>query len=167
MDLTRVYVEGDGKNKDTIEITPEYVYIAIPAKYVCLYHRILILLSQYGEESLKDCNAACTSRNKNIINCYNIFSSAIAAYKLEKTKLAETLIKYIESTINQIDSNKNSIKQIYYPVDANGEIEALITCGETPTFEIDINDGTLWENIYNEDENAVFIVDNGDLNIVE
>ena len=35
------------------EVTPEYIYLTIPAEYVCVYHRILAMLADYGEEMLK------------------------------------------------------------------------------------------------------------------
>ena len=37
------------------EVTPEYIYTTIPAEYVCVYHKILAMLADYGEEMLKDC----------------------------------------------------------------------------------------------------------------
>ena len=45
------------------EVIPEYIYLTIPAEYVCVYHRIMAMLADYGEEMLKDCKAACTDRN--------------------------------------------------------------------------------------------------------
>ena len=49
------------------EVTPEYIYTTIPAEYVCVYHRILAMLADYGEEMLKDCKASCSDRNSNVI----------------------------------------------------------------------------------------------------
>ena len=89
-------------NEQLQQVEPEYVYVTIPAEYICVYHRILIMLSDYGEEMLKDCKANCTDKNSGVIECFNMFNSAVAARKLGKTKLAETLIKYIKTKINQI-----------------------------------------------------------------
>ena len=61
-----------------VEIKPEYLYITIPADYVCVYHRIMVMLADYGEEMLKDCKASCTDRNSNVIECFNIFINIIS-----------------------------------------------------------------------------------------
>ena len=66
------------------QIELEYIYITIPAEYICVYHRILALLADYGEEMLKDCKANCTKRNSSVIECFNMFNSAVAARKLGK-----------------------------------------------------------------------------------
>ena len=84
------------------QIEPEYVYVTIPAEYICVYHRILAMMADYGEDMLKDCKANCTDRNSGVIECFNMFNSAVAARKLKKDKLAETIIKYVKAKINQI-----------------------------------------------------------------
>ena len=78
------------------QIEPEYVYVTIPAEYICVYHRILAMMADYGEEMLKDCKANCTDRNSGVIECFNMFNSAVAARKLGKDKLAALIIKYIK-----------------------------------------------------------------------
>ena len=80
-----------------IKVEPEYIYVTVPAEYICVYHRILAMMADYGEEMLKDCKASCTDKNNNVIECFNMFNSAVAARKLGKDKLAETLIKYIKT----------------------------------------------------------------------
>lgn len=132
-----------------VEINPEYVYITIPAEYVCVYHRILAMMADYGEELLKDCKATCTSRNSNIIECFNMFNSAVAARKLGKAKLAETLIKYIKAKINQIYKGKDNSTSFVFPVDENGDIKAFVSCGERPSFWIDERDMNLYEHKIN------------------
>ena len=52
--------------------------ITIPADYMELYQRILTLLVEYGEASLKDCKANCKDRYNNVIDCYNVFQSLLA-----------------------------------------------------------------------------------------
>lgn len=79
-----------------------YIHISIPTDYIELYKRIAILLADYGEEMLKDCKAQCKDRNAGIIECYNMFNAAIAAYELGKYKLANTLVKYIGAKLNEI-----------------------------------------------------------------
>lgn len=129
-----------------VEIEPEYVYVTIPAEYVCVYHRILAMLADYGEEMLKDCKASCTDRNSGVIECFNMFNSAVAARKLGKDKLANTIIVYIKAKINQIYKGKDNSTSFVFPVDENGQIKAFVSCGERPKFEINPDDGQLYEH---------------------
>ena len=78
------------------EVTPEYIYTTIPAEYVCVYHKILAMLADYGEEMLKDCKASCTDRNSGIIECKNMFDAAVAARILGQDKKANLIINYIK-----------------------------------------------------------------------
>lgn len=131
-----------------VPIEPEYIYITIPAEYICVYHRILAMMADYGEDMLKDCKAACTDRNSNVIECFNMFNSAVAARKLGNTKLAETLIKYIKAKINQIYKSYDNSTSFVFPIDENGQIKAYVSCGERPTFEIDENNMNLYKHKY-------------------
>lgn len=132
-----------------VEIQPEYIYVTIPAEYICVYHRILAMLADYGEEMLKDCKAGCTNKNSGVIECFNMFNSAVAARKLGKDKLAELLIKYIKNKINQIYRGKDNSTSFVFPVDENGQLKAFVSCGERPKFEINADDGKLYEHKFN------------------
>lgn len=129
-------------------IEPEYVYVTIPAEYICVYHRILVMLADYGEDMLKDCKATCKDRSSNVIDCYNMFNAAVAARKIGKTKLAETLIKYIKAKINQIYKDKDNSTSFVFPVDEDGHIKAFVSCGEVPLFRIDERDMKLYKHKY-------------------
>lgn len=131
------------------QIEPEYVYITIPAEYICVYHRILAMMADYGEDMLKDCKANCTDRNSGVIECFNMFNSAVAARKLGKDKLAALIIKYIKVKINQIYKDKDNSTSFVFPIDENGEIKAFVSCGERPKFEINPDDGMLYEHKFN------------------
>ena len=74
------------------EITPEYIYLTIPAEYVCVYHRIMAMLADYGEEMLKDCKANCTDKNSGVIECFNMFNAACAARHMGEDKKASLII---------------------------------------------------------------------------
>ena len=128
------------------QIEPEYVYVTIPAEYICVYHRILAMMADYGEDMLKDCKASCTDRNSGVIECFNMFNSAVAARKLGKDKLAALIIKYIKVKINQIYKDKDNSTSFVFPVDENGQIEAFVSCGELPKFEINADDGDLYKH---------------------
>lgn len=129
------------------EITPEYVYVTIPSEYVCVYHRILAMLADYGEEMLKDCKASCTERNSGVIECFNMFNAAVAARHLGKEKLAETLIKYIKAKINQIYKGKDNSTGYVFPIDENGALKAFVSCNDRPRFWIDT------DCLYKQDQN--------------
>ena len=44
-----VYVKADGTEQ--VEINPQYVYMTVPSKYVCVYHKLLVLMAQYGHNA--------------------------------------------------------------------------------------------------------------------
>ena len=119
------------------EVTPEYIYTTVPAEYVCVYHRILAMLADYGEEMLKDCKASCTDRNSGVIECYNMFNAAVAARHLGQEKKATLIINYIKAKINQIYKGKDNSTSFVFPIDENGKIKAFVSCNDRPRFWID------------------------------
>lgn len=131
---------------ETKPIELEYIYVTIPAEYICVYHRILAMMADYGEEMLKNCKASCTDRNSGVIECFNMFNSAVAARKLGKTKLAEIIIKYVKTKINQIYGGIDNSTSFVFPVDETGQLKAFVSCGERPRFEINPDDGILYEH---------------------
>lgn len=131
---------------ELIKVEPEYIYVTVPAEYICVYHRILAMMADYGEEMLKDCKASCTNKNSGVIECFNMFNSAVAAKKLKKDKLAETIIKYIKAKINQIYRDIDNSTSFVFPVDENGQLKAFISCNERPMFYINPEDGELYEH---------------------
>lgn len=145
---------------ELIKVEPEYVYVTIPAEYICIYHKILVLLTEYGVEMLKDCKAHCTQRNSNVIECFNMFNAAIAARKLGNTKLAETLIKYIKAKLNQLYKNVDPELHFVFPIDDTGELKAFVSCGELPKFEINVDDGELYKHKYGDGFTEHFHLDN-------
>ena len=137
----------DDVNKNKAN-NPDYVYMIIPADYACVYARLLVMLSDLGYEMLQDCAAGCKGSNKNIISCWNMFQAACAAHSLNKTKEADTLIKYIKAQISNIykDSGvSENLGSVTMPIDENGELYAMVTCGSVPTFEVDVETGLLKE----------------------
>lgn len=150
-----------------IKVEPEYVYVTIPAEYICVYHRILAMLADYGEDMLKDCKASCTDRNSNVIDCFNMFNAAVAARKLGKDKLAETLIKYIKAKINQMYRGVDNSTSFVFPVDENGQLKAFVSCNERPMFYINPEDGELYEHKFGNGFEEHFGLGDEDNNISE
>lgn len=128
------------------QVELEYIYVTIPAEYICVYHRILAMMADYGEDMLKDCKATCTDKNSGVIECFNTFNAAVAARKLGKDSLASTLIKYIKAKINQIYKGKDNSTSFVFPVDETGHLKAFVSCGERPKFQINPDDMKLYEH---------------------
>lgn len=105
-------------------------------------------MAQYGLDMLNDCSATCKGNNKNIVTCWNMFQSAMAAYQLGQDKLAETLLKYIKGQLNIIYEGSEQVQysgSITLPVDEEGKIHAIVSCGDAPKFYVDPETGKLWE----------------------
>ena len=124
---------------------PEYVYVTIPAEYVCVYHKILVMLADYGEDMLKDCKASCTDRNMDIIECYNMFNAAVAARAIGQGKKATLIINYIKAKINNIYKNADNNPGYVFPIDEKGQIKAFVSCNDRPRFWINSEDGVLYK----------------------
>ena len=152
---------------ELIQVEPEYVYVTIPAEYICVYHKILAMLADYGEDMLKDCKASCTDRNSNVIDCFNMFNAAVAARKFGKDKLAETLIKYIKAKINQMYRGVDNSTSFVFPVDENGQLKAFVSCNERPMFYINPEDGELYEHKFGNGFEEHFGLGDEDNNISE
>ena len=128
------------------EVIPEYIYLTIPAEYVCVYHRIMAMLADYGEEMLKDCKAACTDRNSGVIECYNMFNAACAARLLGQDKKAQLIINYIKAKINQIYKGKDNSTSYVFPIDENGKLKAFVSCNDRPRFWINEEEDLMKQN---------------------
>lgn len=145
------------------QIELEYVYVTIPAEYICVYHRILSLLADYGMEMLHDCKANCTDKNNGVIECFNMFNSAVAARKLGNDKLASVIITYVKAKLNQLYKGKDNSTSFIFPVDETGHLKAIVSCGERPKFEIDADNGELLEHKFNNGFNEHFNLGSEDI----
>jgi hypothetical protein len=119
---------------DNIKQNANYVYIDIPTEYIPVYTRLLCALADYGIDMLEDCKASCTDKDSGIIECFNMFNSAVAAYKLGQTKLAETLISYIDSTLSLKYKNITIPDSISFPVEEENA-ELFADFQDPPIFE--------------------------------
>lgn len=128
------------------EVIPEYIYLTIPAEYVCVYHRIMAMLADYGEDMLKDCKAACTDRNSGVIECYNMFNAACAARLIGQDKKAQLIINYIKAKINQIYKGKDNSTSYVFPIDENGKLKAFVSCNDRPRFWINEEEDLMKQN---------------------
>lgn len=113
------------------------IHSIIPIKYVCTYRKLLVLMTNYGIDVLEDCKASCKTKNKNILDCYNLFLSAVAAYNKDKTdKTADTLVHYIEAQIRQIYPELSLPKTFIIDLNNESKDKALVTENDPPIVEI-------------------------------
>ena len=140
--LSKIYVSHEG---NIVTVNPEYVYITIPAEYICIYHKILVLFANYGFEELRECCASCKDNNSSAISILNMFNAAVAAKKLKQDKLADTIMVYIKAKLSILNRGKDvKLPVTIYPIDEKGEIHAIVSCTDLPKFEVDINTGILF-----------------------
>lgn len=83
----------------------QLIHATMPKSWTSLAQKIYYLFAEYGIESLKDCKADCNKTNYNIVKCYNMFCSAIAAYNVGKYKEANVIINYIKSQLKLLYPN--------------------------------------------------------------
>ena len=136
------------------EISPEVIYMLIPAKWACIYQKLLVAIADFGEQMLEDCSASCKSKNKHIINCWYMFASAVAAHQLGKDKLAETLIKYIQGQLKIVYRNSHCAEfdsMVPLPISCDGKLRAFVGCDNETKFYVDLETGKLYEEYLSED----------------
>lgn len=163
----QVYV--DDKEK-LIEIQPEFLYLTIPSYYICTYHKLLVYLADFGKDLLNDCSAACKGNNKTVIDCWNLFQSALACRTIGQDKQASLFIDYINKQLEQV--YRSTDEKVfnggnYYSITPDGKLKALCSCQGEAKFMIDVETGQMYqEYLDNKDENATFTIEDNDL-IVE
>lgn len=107
----------------------EHIYTTIPVDFIAVYHALLEAMSDYGEQSLKDCKAKCTDKNETVLDCYNMFNAAVAARRNENIKLADLLLYYITSKLTQLGYKVVNTSFPFY-VGNNNETKVLVTVDE-------------------------------------
>lgn len=158
------------KLDDTIiEINPEYAYLTIPAKYICTYHKLLTYLADFGKKLLDDCSASCKGNNKTIIDCWNLFQSALACYTLGNTKQADLFIDYINKQLEHIYRGEDVEVwggTVYLPITPDGKLKALVSCAPDDTkFYVDVETGELYQHYLDENTSKFAIDENNQLNV--
>lgn len=163
----QVYVDD---KENLIEIQPEFLYLTIPADYICTYHKLLVYLADFGKTLLDDCSAVCKGNNKTVIDCWNLFQSALACKSLGQDKQASLFIDYINKQLEQVYRGTNE-KVFnggnYYPITPDGKLKALCSCQGEAKFMTDVETGQMYqEYLDNKDKSATFTIEDNDL-IVE
>lgn len=125
MDSIKDFVDA----KDYIEINPQQVYLTIPSRYLDVYYKLLVLVADLGKDILDDCNSICKSNNKQIITCWNLFQSALAAHALNDIQKSDLFISYIRIQLNNIYKGTTKIPYINsapVPVLEDGSLKGVI-----------------------------------------
>lgn len=160
----QVYVND---KENLVEIKPEFLYLTIPADYVCTYHKLLVYLADFGKKLLDDCSATCKGNNKTVVDCWNLFQSALACRTLGQDKQASLFIDYINKQLDNIyrgEDKKAYNGSHYFPITPDGKLKALCSCDDNPTFGVDIETGELYEEYLNSKDNgATFTIEDNDL----
>lgn len=152
-----------------VEINPEYLYLTIPSEWLCIYHKLLVYMSDFGKTIIDDCTASCKGSGKNIISCWNLFQSALACRQLGYDDKANFFIDYIDKQLYNIyKTSENTIYNgtNYYPITPDGKLKALCSCVENNNkFYVDIETGKLYEEFLNSSNNGVDFSINEDNNL--
>lgn len=129
-----------------VESKVKYIYFYIPAEYMGIYHKLLILLSNYGESMLKDCSAFCTDENINIIKLFNLFVTACNTKKNKLHNTADTIISYINESLINLYPNDDIDYVIY--ADDDLKLKMIISVKDTITFYIHKDDLDLYNEVF-------------------
>lgn len=163
-----VHVLSD-EHDEFIEIHPEYVYLTIPAGWICIYHKLLAYMADFGKTIVDDCGAICKGNSKNIITCWNLFQSAVACHALKRDKEAEFFIDYI---IKQLDNIYKGTGESVYTntvpigITEDGKLKAIVSCDNGVHFYVDTETGKLYQEYLDDKNNGkVYTIVDGDLTV--
>lgn len=78
----------------------EWVFLKVPVDYQYIFEQLLTRMSTWGQELLDDCTASCKGANRDILNCWNLFQSAILAYEYGDVTKANYIVGYISEVLN-------------------------------------------------------------------
>ena len=97
---------------------------------------------------LDDCSASCKGNNKTLIDCWNLFQSALAAKSLGQEKQANLFIDYINKQLDCM--YKGSEEEIYsgtvyFPITPDGKLKAVVSCTADSKFYVDTKTGELYQ----------------------
>lgn len=118
-------------NKDIIIDNLEYVYLTIPKDFICIYHRLLHYLNDFGIELVEDCKAGCDAKHRKLLDCWSMFQAACASHSIGDDMNANFFIKYITEQLDLMYRNTNDTPYDgdgIFPISDDGHLKAAITC---------------------------------------
>lgn len=165
-EYNELYVLAGG-HEEHVEIFPEYIYLTIPSAWVCVYHKLLSYIADFGKTIVDDCTAVCKGNGKNILNCWNIFQSAVACNALGRTKEAEFFIEYIKKQLTNVYRGTDATVycgEVPVAVTENGTLKAVVSCKNDIHFYVDAETGELYQSyLENQQEGKVYTIKDDDL----
>lgn len=155
----------DGDVVTMEEIYVDQVYLTVPTEWVCVYHKLLVYMADFGKTLVDDCTASCKGNGKNILNCWNLFQSALACKELGKTKEADFFIDYIRMQLENMYGGTNN--EVYngsgaLTITDDGKLKAIVTCGERTRFWVDAETGELYEEYIRSKDSTINYTLQGD-----
>lgn len=138
------------------------IYLIVPNKYYNVYQKLLNALADYGKEILNECYSNNKSSVSSIINCWNLFQTALACEELEQYDKALFYISYIN---NQLDivyrNNKINDDPIFDvpEVDSPDDFYTRIYMGSLPNDSFDFDVSLLKEFRKEDTINGKYMVD--------
>lgn len=129
----------------------KFVFLKVPVKWTEIYNKLLILMSNRGIDMIKDCNASCDGETKKLIECWNQFNAACAAYAIGQETEAKILIRILIDCMNK--KYKTNYDEEYY-TDFNIDNLSYINCNNSTFFIDEII------NLYNADNFNDFSINN-------
>lgn len=127
------FLKDDIKSQNLIS----NIYLLIPENYISIYQKLIILIIN-NNKAIKE--KPDNVVNKQIIDCWNLFQSAVAAYNLGFEKDADFFINFIDCNIDKI---KNIDEKLILQLD-DGNLEKVINNNnEDVEFKVDISTGQL------------------------
>jgi len=83
-------------------ISNDFIYLKLPNEYDCIYKELIKALSNTGIKGLLDCNkklpcsiGTCGYTTEELMDSWNMFQIACAAYELEEVEKADKIINFI------------------------------------------------------------------------
>lgn len=132
------------------EILLSDIYLLIPENYITIYQKLITLIIS-NNKAIKE--KPDNIVNKQIIDCWNLFQSAVAAYNLGFEKDADFFINFIDCHINNIINKYGEIyNEMFYleHPDMIGIRGANLTIDDID-FYVDNKDGNIYQTINNND----------------
>lgn len=135
------------------------IYLSIPDKYYNVYQKLLNALADFGKQIIDECHTTKSTSVISVVNCWNLFQSALACFELGNTEKCDFFINYINKQLDIIYKNN---KVINLPADGgiypSNKFATRIYVGSinSENFDFDIN--KLTEYVKEDTINGKYIV---------
>lgn len=99
------------------------VNMKIPMDWICTYRQIQSLLIDYGVDAIAGCDNVCSSKNKEVIQLWNLFKNAVYVYYKEDTDKAIRIYNFVTNSLKKYDGVNLGTSKLHIE---DSEIE--VTC---------------------------------------